>query len=97
MRTRYKNKRDQFKAEAETNKRSAEFWEEQARKNREEFETYKRTKIEQEKKRYSAIVFCGNCHEVHSVLIPPEVEIEKGDCVNCRVRGQLKLVTKVNT
>ena len=43
--------------------------------------------------RYSAKVFCANCGEVHGVSISSGVAINVGDCINCRVRGQLHLVT----
>lgn len=52
---------------------------------------------EEKKKRYSAIVYCENCLEVSSVLIPPGVKIDEGDCTVCRVRNKLKIVKKVNT
>lgn len=51
---------------------------------------------EDKKKRWSAVVYCTNCMEVNSVSIPPEVEVERGDCVTCRARGHLRLVRKVN-
>jgi hypothetical protein len=53
-------------------------------------------RLEESKKRYSAIVYCTNCMEVNSVSIPAGVTITEGDCVTCRVRGTQRLVKKVN-
>jgi late competence protein required for DNA uptake (superfamily II DNA/RNA helicase) len=65
--------------------------------SKEEAET---KRIEEEKKLkqrwWSATVYCTNCLEVNNVSIPPELKIENGDCVICRVKGCLKLVRKVN-
>lgn len=83
MKPRYKNKRDQYKAEAEHErylKQSALIELEKLRKECE-------AKKKEEAKRYSARVYCSNCCEVHNVSIPPGTEIINGDCVNCRVRS----------
>lgn len=89
MRPRYKNKRDQYKAELEAAlKREKEandtiyrerMWRQEADAKREK----------ENKARYSATVYCMNCMIVSNVSIPPGVTIQEGDCVVCRVRGKL--------
>lgn len=81
MRARYKNKRDQYKSERDEFERKAT-----------RLENELTEKKESDKKRYSATVYCRNCKYVSNVEIPPKVSIESGDCVHCRVRGELLLV-----
>ena len=88
MRKTYKNKRDQYKSEAEQAKRDATFWKEVADKKQKQVDE----KEAESKKGYSTVVYCTNCLHVNDVLIPPGVKIDEGDCVTCRVRGTLKLV-----
>ena len=88
MRKTYKNKRDQYKAEAEQNGIKAERDEAEAQRLRNELNK----KAEEAKKRYSATVYCSNCLQVTNIEVAPGVRIDEGDCVVCRVRNRLSLV-----
>lgn len=92
MKKGYKNKRDQFKAESERFRKEALYQGQEKDRLQRELDSIK---IE-DKKRWSAIVYCENCKEVNSVSIPPGVSLDEGDCTTCRVRGKLKFVAKVN-
>lgn len=100
MRKTYKNKRDFYKALAESNKSELEKTKRQLKIQEDEYQRYTKSVREEserrkaaEKSRYSAWVYCTNCGEVHSVNIPTGVTIKDGDCVNCRVRGCQLTVT----
>lgn len=88
MRKTYKNKRDQYKAEAEIERSRANGLADQLKIMREQ----KEKEAAEKKKWWSCTVFCGNCLTVNNISCPPGMTIETGDCVHCRVRGHLKLV-----
>jgi hypothetical protein len=46
--------------------------------------------------RWHLYTYCDNCMVVSSCLAPADMKIKDLDCLNCRVRGQLRLVRKVN-
>ena len=72
-----------YKKQAEANLNRALTAEQEARRYKEQLDK----KAAEDKKRYSATVYCTNCLHVNNVSIPPGVKISEGDCVTCRVRG----------
>jgi hypothetical protein len=41
-------------------------------------------------------VYCENCKWVSEIKCPPGWTIDGGDCANCRARGRLHFVYRVN-
>lgn len=85
MKASYRNKRDQYKAEAQENLRRA-------------LAAEKKLAGLQPKKEgveyYSDYVYCTNCQYVLSVRIPVGRSIRESDCANCRVIGGVYPVKK---
>lgn len=88
MRKGYKSKLDKCESSLrETDRALAE-----AQQRNKQLEEAEKRRKEELKKCYKAVVYCGHCQRVRSVLIPPGIKLENGDCTYCRVIGYLKQV-----
>lgn len=86
MKTRYKNKRDFYKAEAERHAKNAEFW----KKEFEEINTRNKILPQSEGVREIKVVwFCKQCRVVAKGTVNYGVNIERCACLNCGARELL--------
>lgn len=92
MKKAYKNKRDQYKAEAEIER----MLKETAVKNANYYKSLLEKQQEEKKKWWSSNVYCSNCQSVTSIQCPPGKDLDvNADCVVCRVEGHLAIVSNV--
>lgn len=84
----YKNQRAQFKAEKEQKERELE----NAQRRISALESAEKKRLEDRKKWYSIVVFCGHCQRVRGISCAPGFNMNTGTCLYCNVAGFLKQI-----
>lgn len=91
MKTRYKNKRDFYKAEMEKAQRQLKY--ETDRNDRLQNELSK--KKEDEKKKLKCTIYCSNCQKVYGAIVPNGIPLKESGCAYCGVRNTSYLVSEI--